>query len=61
MLSQFWIDVRVRLVALLARRRVYARADEELQFYLAMREQFYGSVARWPESQFWKRRASGSG
>jgi flavin-dependent dehydrogenase len=33
---------------------------ETYQSYLAMRAQFYGSVARWPESRFWKRRASGS-
>src|SRR5204863_1625248 len=39
MFSQLWIDVRTRLVALVARRRLYARADEELQFHLAMREQ----------------------
>jgi predicted permease len=39
MFSQLWIDVRTRLAALFARRRLYARADEELQFHLAMREQ----------------------
>jgi hypothetical protein len=39
MLRQLWIDVRTRLVALVARRRLYSRADEELQFHLAMREQ----------------------
>src|SRR5260370_23720774 len=39
MFRQFWIDVRVRLAAVFARRRLYARADEELQFHLAMREQ----------------------
>lgn len=39
MLSQFWIDVRTRLAALFGRRRLYARADEELQFHVAMREQ----------------------
>jgi len=38
MLSQFWIDVRTRLTALFGRRRLYARADEELQFHAAMRE-----------------------
>ncbi len=39
MLEQFWIDVRVRLAALFARRSIYARADEELQLHVAMREQ----------------------
>ena len=39
MLRQFWIDLRVRLAALFDRRRLYERADEELQFHLAMREQ----------------------
>ena len=39
MLRQFWIDVRVRLAALFARRDLHARAEEELQFHLAMREQ----------------------
>jgi hypothetical protein len=39
MLKQFWIDVRVRLVALFARRGLRARAAEELEFHLAMREQ----------------------
>jgi predicted permease len=39
MLRQFWIDVRIRLAALFGRRRLYARADEELRFHLAMREQ----------------------
>jgi predicted permease len=38
MLSQFWIDVRTRLAALFGRRRLYARAEEELQFHVAMRE-----------------------
>jgi flavin-dependent dehydrogenase len=37
-----------------------AWVKETYQSYLAMRAQFYGSVARWPESRFWKRRASGS-
>ena len=31
--------MRVRLAALFARRRLYARADEELQFHLEMRAQ----------------------
>jgi len=35
--------------------------EESYQYYLAMQKQFYASVARWPESQFWRRRASGSG
>jgi hypothetical protein len=39
MFRQFWIDVRVRLAALFDRRRLYERADEELQFHLEMREQ----------------------
>ena len=34
-----WIDVRTRLDALFGRHRLYARADEELQFHAAMREQ----------------------
>ena len=36
---QWWIDVRVRLAALFGRRGLHARADEELQFHLAMLEQ----------------------
>jgi len=32
--------------------------NETYTAYLAMRAQFYSSVARWPESRFWKRRAS---
>jgi hypothetical protein len=39
MLRQFWIDARVRLAALFARRLVRSRAEEELQFHLAMLEQ----------------------
>ncbi len=39
MLKQFWIDLRVRLAALFGRHELYARADEEMQFHLAMREQ----------------------
>jgi predicted permease len=39
MLSLFWIEVRVRLAALFARRGLHARASEELEFHLAMREQ----------------------
>jgi predicted permease len=39
MLRQFWIDARVRLAALLARRLIRSRAEEELQFHLAMLEQ----------------------
>src|SRR3712207_5820258 len=39
MLRQLWIDLRVRFAALFGRRRLYTRADEELQFHLAMREQ----------------------
>jgi len=39
MCRQLWIDVRVRLAALFGRRKLYARAAEELEFHLAMREQ----------------------
>jgi predicted permease len=39
MLRQFWIDARVRLAALFARRLIRSRAEEELQFHLAMLEQ----------------------
>lgn len=39
MLRQFLIDVRVRLVALFTRGTLHARADEEVQFHLAMMEQ----------------------
>src|SRR5215469_11716057 len=34
--------------------------QESYRSYLSMRVQFYASVGRWPESRFWKRRASGS-
>ena len=34
--------------------------QESYGAYLSMRAQFYASVVRWPESRFWKRRASGS-
>ena len=37
--SQCWIDARVRLAALFARRHIRLRAEEELQFHLAMLEQ----------------------
>ena len=33
--------------------------NEAYLSYLSTRAQFYSSVARWPESRFWKRRASG--
>ena len=36
-LKQLWINARIQLVALFGRRRLYARADEELQFHLSMR------------------------
>jgi len=39
MVTQFWIEVRSRPAALFARRSLHAGASEELQFYLAMREQ----------------------
>jgi hypothetical protein len=29
---------------------------ESFRSYLAVRQQFYGSVQRWPESRFWQRR-----
>lgn len=32
--------------------------NESYQSYLLTRAQFYSSVVRWPESRFWKRRAS---
>src|SRR5689334_10645724 len=37
--GQVWVDVRARLAALFGRRSLYARADEELQFHLAMLEE----------------------
>jgi len=37
--KQCWIDLRARLVALFRRREIYQRADEELEFHLAMLEQ----------------------
>jgi predicted permease len=37
--KQWWIDIRTRLVALFRRTEIYDRADEELQFHLAMLEQ----------------------
>src|SRR5215469_3753547 len=39
MLRQFFIDARVWLAALFARRLIRSRAEEELQFHLAMLEQ----------------------
>ena len=36
---QWWIDIRARLAALFGRRGLHARADEELQFHLAMLQQ----------------------
>src|SRR5262249_57472953 len=39
MFRQLWIDVRVRLAGVFGRRKLYARATEELEFHLAMREQ----------------------
>jgi hypothetical protein len=39
MLRQFWIDARVRLAALFARRQIRSRAEEELEFHRAMLEQ----------------------
>jgi predicted permease len=37
--NQWWIDMRARLAALFGRREIYHRAEEELQFHLAMLEQ----------------------
>ena len=37
--KQCWLDIRARLVALFRRKEIYRRADEELQFHLAMMEQ----------------------
>jgi len=56
MFGQFWIDVRVRLAALFARRRLYARADEELQFHLAMREQRLIESGVPPSEAHWRAR-----
>jgi len=38
MLRQIWIDLRVRLTSLFGRRDLHARAREEMEFHLAMRE-----------------------
>ena len=38
MLRQLWIDLRTGLAVLFNRRRLYERAEEELQFHLTMRE-----------------------
>ncbi len=37
--KQCWLDIRARLAALFRRKEIYQRADEELQFHLAMMEQ----------------------
>ena len=37
-----------------------AWVNESYRAYLSTREQFYSSVARWPNSRFWKRRVSAS-
>ena len=39
MLRQIWIDLRVRISALFGRRALNARAREEMEFHLTMREQ----------------------
>ena len=39
MFRQLWIDARIRFAALFARRHIRSRAEEELQFHLAMLEQ----------------------
>jgi putative ABC transport system permease protein len=39
MIKQWWIDIRARLAALFRRKEIYRRADEELEFHLAMMEQ----------------------
>jgi putative ABC transport system permease protein len=56
MLRQFWIDVRVRLAALFARHHLYSRADEELQFHLAMREQRLMESGVPPGEAHWRAR-----
>jgi predicted permease len=38
-MRQWWVDLRVRWVALFGRRQLQARAEEEVQFHLAMLEQ----------------------
>src|SRR5262245_57605503 len=39
MLKQIWIDFRVRVSALFARRTLDARPRDEMEFHVAMREQ----------------------
>jgi hypothetical protein len=39
MLRQLWIEARIRFAALFGRRHIRSRAEEELQFHLAMLEQ----------------------
>ena len=38
MFRQLWIDLRIRLSALFGRRTLKARALEEMEFHLEMRE-----------------------
>jgi predicted permease len=37
--KQWWLDIRARLASLFRRKEIYRRADEELEFHLAMLEQ----------------------
>ena len=37
--KQWWLDIRARLASLFRRKEIYQRADEELEFHLAMLEQ----------------------
>lgn len=37
--KQSWLDIRARLASLFRRKEIYQRADEELEFHLAMLEQ----------------------
>jgi len=37
--KQWWLDIRARLASLFRRKEIYQRANEELEFHLAMLEQ----------------------
>ena len=41
-----------------AKERFRARIKGELEGYLAARERYYREEARWPASEFWRRRSS---
>jgi predicted permease len=61
MFRQFWIDVRTRFAAVFTRRRLYARAEEELQFHLTMRERrLVGSGVPADEARWRARRELGN-